>query len=465
MFSLPGILGIFVILFIRPHEIFPVLQEVPLLYITFGIGLLGMALDLKLHLIQPIFTPQFPWVLLFFTWCVLSLVTSSPEAFSSEIVELMPTLIFYYLISHGIQNFRGFQYVAIMLVAISIFFCVIAIHQRFAPYGCVLIDNTSSSAYQEGLGKFDGRSCRPKSNDCYSDSSEPGRDYRCERIGLLGTTTIGHGRVRYRGKLQDPNELALTVSVSLALALGLLSGYHRKRLRFLLLGVTAILIALTVYFTQSRSGELGFLTVIGIYIYKRFGLRAIIPLGILSVVVMTLLSGNRGTDASTSTLERLECWYEGMTMFRSSKFIGVGFSNFTEYHYLTAHNSYILVIAELGLPGILLWTSTLYTSIKIPIKVLTQFAGRKEAAIARHWAFTLLVSMASLCVGITFLSLSYHFVVWTYIALCGALYSAVKTHENRFQVPVGWIDWMLIILLSISETMGFYLFTRIRGTS
>ena len=43
--------------------------------------------------------------------------------------------------------------------------------------------------------------------DCH-EGGEPGAIYRCERVGLFGTVSVGEGRVRYRGVLKDPNELA-----------------------------------------------------------------------------------------------------------------------------------------------------------------------------------------------------------------------------------------------------------------
>ena len=54
-------------------------------------------------------------------------------------------------------------------------------------------------------------------------------------------------------------------------------------------------------------------------------------------------------------------------MWRSHPFLGVGLGQFGEYHYLTAHNSYLLALAELGFPGMVLFSSIVYLSIKIPV--------------------------------------------------------------------------------------------------
>src|SRR5581483_6811753 len=52
---------------------------------------------------------------------------------------------------------------------------------------------------------------------CRKDANDPLANYHCERVGPLGTSTQG-GRVRYRGSLADPNELALMTCLALPLA-------------------------------------------------------------------------------------------------------------------------------------------------------------------------------------------------------------------------------------------------------
>ena len=69
-------------------------------------------------------------------------------------------------------------------------------------------------------GSYDGRPCvTPR--ECYLGDAEPGGQYMCEHIGWFGTTSVGNGRVRYRGVLQDPNELALAGGIGLPLAFAL----------------------------------------------------------------------------------------------------------------------------------------------------------------------------------------------------------------------------------------------------
>ena len=63
----------------------------------------------------------------------------------------------------------------------------------------------------------------------------------------------------------------------------------------------------------------------------------------------------------------------------------MGLGQFGEYHYLTAHNSYLLALAELGPIGMLLFSIVVYLSLKIPLGVLRQVdAGRRSGCSARR---------------------------------------------------------------------------------
>ena len=55
--------------------------------------------------------------------------------------------------------------------------------------------------------------------------------------------------------------------------------------------------------------------------------------------------------AEESANGRLDAWYAGFQMFKDNPLFGVGQGMFTDYHYLTAHNSYMLVLSELGFFG------------------------------------------------------------------------------------------------------------------
>ena len=54
--------------------------------------------------------------------------------------------------------------------------------------------------------------------------------------------------------------------------------------------------------------------------------------------------------------------------------VGVGSGQFMEHHELTAHNSFLLTLAELGPLGFLLWTAAIYFAVKITVRVQVDLA-------------------------------------------------------------------------------------------
>ena len=63
-------------------------------------------------------------------------------------------------------------------------------------------------------------------------------------------------------------------------------------------------------------------------------------------------------------MRRAEAWATGLDMFKHSPIFGVGARLFNEHHFLTAHNSFVLTLAELGLIGMMLFVTFIYLSFK-----------------------------------------------------------------------------------------------------
>src|SRR5262249_4116124 len=136
---------------------------------------------------------------------------------------------------------------------------------------------------------------------------------------------------------------------------------QRKRTlgRRLVMGFVLLLVTACTILSKSRGGVLVFLAVLGTYFVQRYGRRGAL-IGAMVAVPALILGGRSGSEASASSIERLECWLAGVQMARDYPIVGVGLGRFVEHHILTAHNSYLLAPAELGLPGMILWSLLMY---------------------------------------------------------------------------------------------------------
>jgi hypothetical protein len=59
-----------------------------------------------------------------------------------------------------------------------------------------------------------------------------------------------------------------------------------------------------------------------------------------------------------------------------------------------------------------------------------------------------------------FLSFTYHYVLWIYIGLSGALYSAVRKHDPTFRVRFGRSDALLVGSVDVAIIVLVFLYTR-----
>jgi hypothetical protein len=352
MFAIPGIIALVFFIYARPQEFFELLQAVPFLHLFFGLALYGALVDVRVGNLRLHATPQLPWALAFLAYASVVALIRAPIGAFGHIVGLSICVALYALIAHCVQSFRALNVVGGAVLVMVLWVCGVGTHQGFAPLGCVVVDESVKN--DQATGKADGRPCET-SQDCYLGEVEPGAQYLCERVGVLGTTSIGRGRVRYRGVLQDPNELALAGGVGLPLAFAIGRVPKRTASRTLLVVLTLALVVACTVLTGSRTGQVVFLAVLGVYFVQRFGFKGAL-LALTAALPLLVLGGRSGIEAQHSTVERIECWVEALSIWRGHPLIGVGLGQFGEYHYLTAHNSYLLTLAELGPVGLLLFS-------------------------------------------------------------------------------------------------------------
>lgn len=437
MFAIPGVACLIVFILARPQEFIPLLQRVPFLHLFTALCVLGWIIDIRLRRLQPVATPALPWAIAFLVWAVISCAVVVPDLLVTKGVEMAILFALYGTIAHGVQRFRTFQTVAGVMVMTCLFITFVCFHQGLSPKECV----GGQELEGEVNGKPDGRLCDTVER-CYAPDAEPGLEYRCEHVGLFGTYSVQE-RIRYRGELQDPNEVSLAMTAG---ALSLLIAFARRKrtpiaMTACLAGIA--LVVVTVLLSKSRGGLLSAMLVFGVYIVRRYGLWTMIPAAALAIPVL-VLGGRSGASADVSTQLRYEAWATGLTLFKQYPLFGVGPGQFNAHHFLTAHNSFVLTLAELGFVGLFLFVSILYVTIKSLVIGIRDLARVPGAEAAQVWGMALLASFAGILFQINTLSFAYHSVLWIFLGLVGAWSGAIRHHMPEFRVTLTWRDLLVI---------------------
>jgi putative inorganic carbon (HCO3(-)) transporter len=158
-------------------------------------------------------------------------------------------------------------------------------------------------------------------------------------------------RLRAAGFLSDPNDLAQILLIALPLVFVSWNRGQTIRNVFFVFVPSAFLLW-AIYLTHSRGALLALGALILVVFHNKIGrIPSVFMAGALVFGMMALhFTGGRGISAVEGA-DRLELWAEGLQLFRSAPLFGMGFGRFTDFIDLTAHNSFVLCLAELGLVG------------------------------------------------------------------------------------------------------------------
>jgi len=456
--ALVGVLFLVFTIVFRPEEVFPQLEALSLPNLTSAIALAGIAYETFSSRQKLPISPQAPFVVALFLWAFVAttLKIGARDSFEATWSTIGTSAVFMAIVALGVRTYPRLRALAALVLALFAIICTVCIHQSFQQRQCIGVDKSAGADATEGTP--DGRACE-SAFLCERDSS---LDYDCEKVGLFGTTTQG-GRVRWRGTMGDPNELAVFVGTSIPLIFALASTARRKALTALLAVALLAMGMFTVVLTQSRGGQLVSLTVLGLYFVRRYGLKGFLVGAILAVPIL-LFGGREGSEAEASAQERAELLYDGADFARQHPFDGLGVSQFGEHtaNHLTAHNSYLLAAAELGLLGSFIWALLVYLSIKIPVLV----ASRPPASLDRRvvaFATALVVSYAGMLVGIFFLSFCYKQWLWLFFGLSGGLYAAVKQAHPEFDVRVSVKEAAWVVVADLALLVAIFAYSRLKA--
>jgi len=263
--------------------------------------------------------------------------------------------------------------------------------------------------------------------------------------GWAGQKLIS-GRITWVSIFNDPNDLALAFIIVVPLLLSFIFKRSFFAMKFVPLGLLA-LVLYAIYLTNSRGGLLGLVATLMFYFIKKS--RWVVPGGILGGLFGLLvflfgpsrLGAISGTEASAQG--RLEAWYYGFQLLKANPLFGVGQSLFTDAYNLTAHNSFVLAAAELGLIGLFFWVGLLYMSFK-SLSII-----QKRAVGLAPLAYGLQAALIGFMATAFFLSRTYNELPYLLCALSAALFHIARTQTDSVDFRVRLADVRNVVLLCV----------------
>jgi O-antigen ligase len=253
----------------------------------------------------------------------------------------------------------------------------------------------------------------------------------------------------------DANDFATFCVTALPLGLYFL---HRSRASYQrLLAIAAVaLIGIAFVRTGSRGG---FIALVAVVVFINIGYRAIalrrrlLATALVAIVVIGAASDRYWTQMGTIMADndynhteetgRMKIWQRGIGYMLQFPVFGVGPNNFNAAEgtlspfasrqqsgrgvkWNAAHNSYVQVGAELGIPGLLMFVGMIASAFVALRRSGRRLGRERDHAAARELTQAVTAALIGFAVGAVFLSLAYSEILYTLLALAVALQKVTR---------------------------------------
>lgn len=274
-------------------------------------------------------------------------------------------------------------------------------------------------------------------------------------LAFFTITADGAGRLSASGTY-DPNDISLLFVITLPIIYFFMSS--RNGLVKLILFGSMLVILFAFILTVSRGGFIGLLVIALLILFMdkyRYMLSKLLVLGI-SVFFFVQFAPDTYWDRIETITNykqdynvqsehgRKTIWLRGLKLMIKSPFVGQGFGAYTTamghtygqgvsgFKWSTAHNAFILIGAELGVGGFILFILLILISIRMLRKLRGKYAKHPGDFKNHLWLTAALeISLWGYVVTAMFLSVAYHAMFYFLIALCCILIKLDYLDKNK----------------------------------
>ena len=169
-------------------------------------------------------------------------------------------------------------------------------------------------------------------------------------------------RIRGLSFLGDPNDFAQFL-VSLIPIMFLFWKKGSAVSNFFFVYIPAAILFYGMYLTHSRGSMVALMVLCMVAGRRKIGVARSIVIGLAVFVALNVAGFSGGRDVSAGD-DRVAAWASGILLIRSHPIFGVGFQRFDEFNEITAHNTFVVCAAELGLVGVLCWVLLMFVTVR-----------------------------------------------------------------------------------------------------
>jgi len=276
---------------------------------------------------------------------------------------------------------------------------------------------------------------------------------------------IMYKRVSGLGVLHDPNDFAQFLLIGLAF-LGFFWRKENSVASFILLCPAAMILVYATYLTFSRGALFGLAVILFVAISGRIGkVGSAFAAGVLFLFMLTMKFGG-GREISLnegSAAGRIVAWGSGIAQLRHSPLFGSGFGQFTEYNDLTAHNSFVLCFAELGLFGYFFWLGLIIVTVW-GLEKLTRMPMNRDRSQLEYvrCLTTVRAALYGFLMTAWFLSRTYTETLYIILALAAVLIQMRRKEFPKMETaPNKWVP--MTIAFQLASIVLVYVLVRLRS--
>jgi O-antigen ligase len=243
----------------------------------------------------------------------------------------------------------------------------------------------------------------------------------------------------------DSNEFSLSVLFCLPIAFCLLRQSRVRWQRWFALGCLALALPADIL-AASRGGFLGLcLACLYLVWHSRRRTRNLVLISLALIPLLLEMPNSplrRLLHPQTSVVSdqaHLDAWTAGLRMIEAHPLTGIGLGNFKPLMPFyrdknsqtdsVAHNTFLEVAAEMGLPTLLIFLGILYWSYRALGKA-RQRAEREHLPLLESAALGLQAALAGFCVGACFMSAEQVKLLWLTVALAACFPNLVRMAET-----------------------------------